>query len=716
MPAGARTVAAAAALAVVAACTPQRAAERNLILITLDTTRADRLGCYGSQTVHTPNLDSIAEHGTVFDHAFAVAPITAPSHTSILSGTFPPFHQVHDNDIAAVPAGVPWLPEIVGNRGYRTAAMVAAFPLRSAMGFARGFDYFGDQLEAPPGSFVITNLHTVGVASRPGERISEEFSMWLAANRGQEPFFVWLHYYDPHWPWEPRGGYAELYPEQPYNGEIASMDDSIGVVLRTLAEAGLAETTGLVVVADHGEALMDHGELTHGLLLYNATVRVPLIVRLPWLEEQRPRVDTFVSNADVMPTILDALGIDPGALELPIQARSLMPLLASTRDGSPADPAWDRSLYFETFYAFYHYRWSPLAGFAAGGRKYIHGPTDELYDLRTDPDERRSLGEPEEVAALAEQLERLEAELRWDRPSTSHHQQSREELEKLRALGYVGGEAADDPESVADLSSFLHPREAMPIFFKYNDIMGLIQTRRFAEALNLARSIADADPRQKDARLTVASLSAQLGRFEAADQAFAELIEDFAEKDVIYQAGVYFQHRSDLERARDCFERLIADDPGDLEAMTRLAEVAASEESDDEARRLLEATLAINSTYREAMLGLAVLLDRQGIDEAEDRFRAVATRYPFDPRISFDYGIFLLRHGRDAEAVERLRRATALSSGPLFAAAQFALASHYESQGDIDRARACLREVVIRTDNPMALQQAQDRLAALGAE
>lgn len=716
MKAGARAVAAAVALVWAVACTPQRVADRNLVLITLDTTRADRLGCYGSRIVQTPNLDRIAERGTVFDHALAVAPITGPSHVSILSGTFPPFHQVHDNDITAVPAGVPWLPEILGRNGYRTAAMVAAFPLRSAMGFGRGFGYFGDQLEAPPGSFVITNMHTVGVASRPGERISEEFRMWLAANRGGGRFFAWLHYYDPHWPWEPRGGFAELYPEQPYDGEVAYMDDCIGGVLRTLEDMGLAETTGIVAVADHGEGLGDHGELTHGLLLYNATIRVPLIVRLPWIEKQRSRVDTFVSNADVMPTILEALGIDSATLGLPIQARSLMPLLTSTSDGLPADPAWDRPLYFETYYAYYHYRWSPLAGFAAGGRKYIHGPTDEHYDLLADPDERQPIGGPSELTALAARLTQLEAELRQDRPSTSHHQQSREELEKLRALGYVGGEAAGDPESLTDLSSFLHPREAMPIFYQQNEILGLVQSRRLVEALQLASSLAEAHPSQRDARLAVASLSVELGRFETADRTFAELIEDFADKDVVYQAGVYFQSRGDLVRARSCFERLIAGDATDLEATTRLSEVAVAEGRNDEARHLLEAALAVDPTYREAMLGLAVLMDREGMAEAEGRFQAVARRYPFDPRVSFDYGVFLLRHSRDAEAVERLRRAAALSSGPLFAVAQFALASHYQQQGEIDRARACLREVVLRTENPTALRQAQSRLAELGGE
>lgn len=706
------------ALAVLSApaCLPQRAAERNLVLITLDTTRADRLGCYGSRTVHTPNLDSIASKGTVFEHAIAVAPITGPSHVSILSGTYPPFHQVHDNDVAVVSQGVPWLPETLSRRGYRTAAMVAALPLRSAMGFSRGFDYFGDQLEAPAGSFVITNLHTIGVASRPGERISDEFRMWLAGNRSETPFFVWLHYYDPHWPWEPRGGFAELYADQPYDGEIAYMDDCIGKVLRTLAEEGLAETTGLVVVADHGEGLMEHGELTHALLLYNGTIRVPLIVRLPWLDTQTPRVDTFVSNADVTPTVLEALGVEVASLGLPIQARSLMPLLNAPRDEPRADASWDRPLYFESLYPYFHYRWSPLTGFVAGGRKYIHSPSDELYDLVADPGERHSIGRPEEHAALAQQLQQLEDELRRGRPATMRHRQSREELKKLRALGYVGGDADDDFESLHDLSTFLHPREAMPIFFKYNDILGLIHSRRFVEALELAQTISSADPLQKDARLTAGSLNAQLGRFDAADRTFAELMEDFSDKDVVYQAGVYFQKRRNLALAGQCFERLIAADPADIEAATRLAEVAVAQGDVNEGRRLLDGALAVDPAYREAMLGLAVLLDQQGEPEAEDRFRAVATRYPFDPRVNFDFGIFLLRHDRDAEAVERMRRVAALSDGPLFAAAQFALASHYERTGDLDQARACLREIVIQTDNPPTLRQAQDRLAALGAE
>ena len=593
--------------------------------------------------------------------------------------------------------------------------MVAAFPLRAAMGFSRGFDYFGDQLEAPPGGFVITNLHTVGVASRPGERIAEEFGLWLAANRGPDPFFAWLHFYDPHWPWQAGAGYAELYADEPYNGEVAYMDDCIGRGLKTLDEAGLSRTTGLVVVADHGEGLEDHGELTHGLLLYNPTIRVPLIVSLPWLENQQQRVETFVSNADVMPTVLEALGIEPEDLEQPVQARSLMPLVTPSADtASSADPSWDRSLYFETFYPYLHYRWSPLSGFVNAGRKYIHGPQDELYDLLTDLGEERPLGGLEEFVDLEERLARLEADLRRGRPETRRHLQSREELARLQALGYVGSTPVDDPEDIHELSLYPHPKDAMPTFFKYNDILAYIQEKRLAEAVDLAQSIAEEDPNQKDARLTVATLSVALGRYQAAEKAFTELVEDFTDKDVVYKAGLYFQSRDDNERARQCFEQLVKDDPSDTEVLTRLAEMAISEEKLDEARRLLEATLDIDPFYREAMLGLAVLLDRQSIDEAEEKFAAVATRYPFDPRVNFDYGVYLLRHGRDVEAVERLRLATTFSSGPLFAASQFALAAFYERQGELDQARACLRKVVVQTDNPIALRRAQAKLAALG--
>ncbi|HPA81361.1 MAG TPA: sulfatase-like hydrolase/transferase [Thermoanaerobaculales bacterium] len=704
-----------AALALLVACGRDQADRgHNLVLVTLDTTRADHLGCYGATTVQTPNLDRIAAAGTVFDRAFAVAPITAPSHASILSGTFPPFSRVRDNDVFAVPRELPWLPAILKERGYRTAGFVAAFPLRSGVGFGRGFDSFSDTLEAPASSLVITNLQTVGVPSRQGERISEEFGLWLDARADDRPFFAWLHYYDPHWPYRAGAGYAELYVDQPYAGEVAYMDDCVGSVLRALDRHGLSESTGLVAVADHGEGLGDHGEPTHALLLYNATLRVPLIARFPWIEQQRPRVATAVSNADVAPTILDALGHPPDSLGLPFQGRSLLPLLRPANEGATDHQLEDRPLYFETFYPYHHYRWSPLSGFVSGERKFIHGPQDELFDLGSDMGESHPIGSPEDLARERERLARLDAELRRGRPEASQHELDREQLAQLQALGYAAGGIGIDAEELVDLSALTHPRASFDVFDRYNQISGLMQQQRIAEALEIAQSIAAADPRQKEARLMAATFAARLNRLDTADRAFAELARDFPDKDVVFQAGSYFLNRGQLGQARQCFERLVAADAGDVESLTRLARIAVAESAPDEARRLLEQALAVDPTYRESLVALAVLLDRQGMPEARHHFETAAARYPFDPEVNFDYGVFLLRHARDREGLERLQRAATLSSGGLFAAAHFALASHFEQRGDLEQARAHLRQVVLDTDDPSALRQAQAKLAELG--
>ncbi len=686
------------------------------MLITLDTTRADRLGCYGSTTARTPNLDSVAAGGTVFDRAFAVAPITAPSHTSILSGTFPPFHQVRDNDLFPVPKDLPWLPSLLKERGFSTAAMVSGFPLRSGMGFARGFDYYGDHLEAPPGSLVVTNLHTVGVASRRGDKVSSEFSLWLEKNKGREPFFVWLHYFDPHYPYDPPEGYRELYPRAPYDGEIAFVDDCVGTVLRALAKAGLAERTGLVVVADHGEGLMDHGELTHALLLYNSTLRVPLVARLPWIKAQQPRVGTFVSSADVMPTVLDALGVVPGGTGATIQARSLLPLMSAGTNPAEVASYARRPLYFETFYPFHHYRWSPLSGFILGGRKFVHGPVDELYDLDSDMAEARNLVASEETGEMSRRFPSLETDLRKGRPSSRRRESSREELAQLRSLGYLGGVSGDDAETLESLSKLPSPSASMDVFFRYNDIISLAMQNRVREALERAKAMAEADPRNKDARNLVAVFCTRLGWLEAADSAYADLVRDFSEKDILFTAGSHFLARNDLVRARQCLERLLVDDPQDVEALTRLAEVEAAEGDRRSARRLYEQALGLDPAYREALLGLAVLLDREGLKEAEKRFTAVVAKYPFDPQVSFDYGVYLLRHGKEAAAPEYLRLAAALSDGPLYAAAQFVLASWYQQRGEIGQARAILLEIEVRTLDPAALTKARAMLAELGGE
>jgi arylsulfatase A-like enzyme/Tfp pilus assembly protein PilF len=714
----ARWVFIAALLLSTCACRPGvgTGVRRNVVLITLDTTRADRLGCYGSKTVRTPNLDSIATGGTVFERAFAVAPITGPSHASILSGTFPPFHQVRDNDVYRVPKDLPWLPSILREHGFRTAAMVAAFPLRAGVGFARGFDYFGDHLEAPQGSLAVTNVHTLGVASRRGDRISGEFRLWLERSGGHEPFFVWLHYYDPHFPYDPPQGYADLHLDQPYDGEIAFMDDCVGTVLRALRENGLAESTALIAVADHGEGLMDHGESTHGLMLYNSTLHVPLVMRFPWIKSQQARVNTTVSSADVMPTVLDALGIAPGTTGAHIQARSLLPLISPGADPARVASYSKRPLYFETFYTYYHYGWSPLSGFILNGHKYIHAPVDELYDLDKDMAEAHGLAASAGMAAMSARFPSLQAELREGRPGSSRHEPTREEIGKLRSLGYLGGAAAVEGEALGDLSKLPAPKDHMEVYYRHNEILGLAQANRFRAALEESRAMLLADPKNKTARVMVATYSYRQGLMEVADRTWAELAHDFPDRDVLFSAGTYFQARKDFVRARQCFERLTESDPEDLEALTRLGDVTTAQGDHRGARRLYERALGIDPDYREALQGLALSLDRDGQPQAEKQFAMLASKFPFDPEVGLNYGVYLLRHGRGAEALEPLRRAAALSDGPLYAFAQFALASRYQQTGEFEKAKACLSAIELRADNPVILEKARAALAELGGK
>lgn len=688
---------------------------RNLVLITLDTTRADRLGCYGAKSVKTPNLDSIAAGGTVFDRAFTTAPITGPAHASILSGTFPPFHQVRDNDVYRVPADLPWLPSILKARGYATAGIVAAFPLRAGVGFSRGFDYYGDHLEAPQGSLAVTNLHTVGVASRPGDRVSAEFRAWLEKSGGREPFFVWLHYYDPHFPYEPPPGYEDLNPDHPYDGEIAFLDECVGTVLRSLRERGLERRTGLIAVADHGEGLKDHGESTHGLLLYNETVRVPLVVRLPWMKAQRSRQGTTVSVADVTPTVLEALGVDAGPARGSIQGRSLVPLLADGADPSVAAGFGRRPLYFETFYTYHHYGWSPLTGFVLGGRKYIHGPSDELYDLEVDMAEAHDRAGSPEAAEMSGRLPSLTAELAKGRPAAGRHEPTREEIAKLRSLGYLGGVSAPDVEgALARVHELPNPKDSMEVFFRHNDILVLVLQNKLREAREQARVMAESDPTNKTGRVMFATLSVRLGFMEAADQAWDGIVRDFSDKDVLFSAGSHFLARRDLVRARQCLERVAVQDPGDVEVLTRLGDVAAAEGDHAAARRSYEKALAIDPAFRDALVGLAISADRTGDPGAGARFVTVTGLYPFDPGVSLNYGVYLARHGRGTEAAEHFRKAAAFSDGPVWVSAQFALAEWHRANGEGDAARNCLREIEVRTNDAQALTRARQMLSELG--
>lgn len=338
----------------------------NLLFITMDTTRADRLACYGEQGVATPSLDRLAAGGVQFDQAIAAAPLTLPAHSTIFTGEPPPRHGVRDNGGYTLDAKRVTLAEVLARGGWRTGAFVGAFVLDSKWGLDQGFDRYADDFDLTKYASI-----SLGDVSRPGSQVVDRALEWLN-QQGDRRFFAWLHFYDPHTPYDPPEPFRTQYAGRPYLGEIAYMDAQIGRVLGWLRDRGLDDRTIVVAMGDHGEGLGQHREASHGFFVYDSTLRVPLLIRAPYDRLAHRRVPAVVRSEDVLPTVLDLLGqpVPPES-----KGTSLVPLMT----GASADLNLDA--YSESYYARYHYGWSELRALRAGRFKLIAAPRPELYDL-----------------------------------------------------------------------------------------------------------------------------------------------------------------------------------------------------------------------------------------------------------------------------------------------------------------------------------------------
>ncbi len=413
---------AAAALALLfSGCADEDGASERLsaVLITLDTTRADVLGCYRGLPGITPNLDALAKECVVYDAARSVAPLTQPSHASMLTGLYPPRHTVRDNGLAPLPSSAVTLAETARDAGFQTAAFVSAVVLDRSWGLAQGFDVY-DQPASDP-------LRTsIQIHDRPAADTWSKAKAWLGRRDTSKPFFLWIHFFDPHSPCVPPQRFLDQANGNPYLGEVSSMDHVVGEVVATLRAEALLDRSLLLVVADHGEALGQHGEPTHSTLCYETTIRVPLLVRHPGAKRANERSAEIVSVIDVHPTLSDAM-----RLPVPrgIDGVSLL-------RGPIAE---DRGVYFETYCGYLNFDWSPLAGFADRRGKYLHSSKPQLFDTAQDPQEKNDLVEAragelgryrQGIAAVAA----LPALARAPMEAVDEAMQA-----QLQALGYAGG-------------------------------------------------------------------------------------------------------------------------------------------------------------------------------------------------------------------------------------------------------------------------------------
>src|SRR5690242_20508588 len=381
----------------------------SVLLITLDTTRADRLGCYGYADALTPHLDALATSGTRFDAAYTPSPMTLPAHATLLTGREPPEHGVRVNGRQRLPDGVATVAEALRGRGYRTGAFVAAYVLARRFGLDRGFETYDDDLSAAR----TQTVHEPLSVYRPGDVVAGAALAWLeSVMRDPAPFFVWVHFYDPHYPHYANASLAgtRFAGVASYDAEVAFMDQQVGRVLEFLERSGRARDTVVIAVGDHGEGLGEHGDQEHGYLLNEEVLHVPLVLRWPGETRAGTSSDVVVTSADVAPTILDAAGIAPPAL---LRGRSLR----SVTKGEPVRPV---SAYAETDLPLWTFGWSPLRSLTTERWKYVRTARPELYDRATDRRERHDLAaaRPDVVATLDAELTAVESDFRATTAST----------------------------------------------------------------------------------------------------------------------------------------------------------------------------------------------------------------------------------------------------------------------------------------------------------
>jgi arylsulfatase A-like enzyme/Flp pilus assembly protein TadD len=455
----------------------------NIVLITLDTTRADRMGFLGSKRGLTPSLDALARQSVVFTRAYAQAPLTPTSHATILTGTYPQFHQVNDFRVPLA-RELPYAPDVLRAHGYHTAAFVGSIVLDPSPAYAPGFDRGFDTYDAGfhyqgPGE-----NHYRTVERRGGVVVAHALA-WLKKHP-KGPFFIWVHLYDPHDPYDPPEPYKSRYAKEPYDGEIAYVDSAVGRLFRELKMRGQYDGAMIAVMADHGESLGAHGEDTHGVFLYDETIHVPLVLKLPRPAGAGQRVESRVELVDVLPTLLQELGI---AIPSEVQGESLLPLIAGA-----ANARLDRSAYAETDYPRTAFGWSAEQSLRTGKYLYVEAPRAELYDQNADPGELDNLsasGAPNAVRrTLAAQLGLFRAKTRSTGPAPQAVADPAAE-EKLAALGYAsGGVPASTPASKSGVDA----KDKIQIANMVHQANALRESGHFQDAADILTRVIAKEP------------------------------------------------------------------------------------------------------------------------------------------------------------------------------------------------------------------------------
>ena len=632
----------------------------NILLITLDTTRADRIGAYGYAGARTPVLDALAARGVRFSRAAASAPLTGPSHATILTGLYPPQHGVRDNVVFPLAASHRSLATMLRGAGYETAAFVAAFPVASAFGFSAGFDKFDESFHE--------SADDSQAAERPGNEVADAAIAWLTGRTSRAPFFVWTHFYDAHTPYTPPAPFAAEFKGREYDGEIAFADQQVGRVLDTLAKAGLADNTVVVVVADHGESLGEHGESTHAILIYEATIHVPLIIAGPAVPHGET-VSSRVGTADIVPTVLRLAGL-PVPDELP--GRDLRAAFGNGRLQS-------QPIYSESIFGRLNCRWSALRAWSEGDYKLIRGSSVELFDIANDPGEAKDLAasEPQRAKQMGDALAAALARMAPSGDSARTVTVSPEQEEKLRSLGYIGGGSGG--AGALDEPGLPDPRTHVQLYERIQQLAKASRGPQAQLAVGQLVTLAEQDPGNPYAHFAVGNAAYRVGLLALGATA--------------YDKGLALD--PDRPGVRLPYGHLLRD-MGRLDESEQQLRIAVEQTTDDDDRT----RIALART----------LIAQKKLAEAGTIIDAVFARAPNHREAAAARGEWLVASGRDAEAIAFLEKGAAGSDDPILEIARLHLQA-----GDNAAAITTAERVLARSPaHPWALALKAHALIASG--
>jgi len=670
-----------------------------VVLISIDTLRSDRLPIYGYERVETPAIDALAADSIVFERAYSHYPLTLPSHVSVLTGLLPDRHGVRDNlGYPFDSQRFPFLPTILKRQGYATGAAVSAYVLRSETGIGTDFDFFDGDIffrEWVPG----------GALSRRGPETLEAVLPWLRSVSDQ-PYFLFFHIYEPHTPHEAPEPFASKFP-LPYDAEVAAADAVVGDLLAELRNLGVYDSSVVILMSDHGEGLGDHGEVEHGVLLYREAIQVPLVVKLPGEKRGGTRVAAPAQLADIVPTIVDLLGLDPIA---DLAGVSLLDL---------DDDAEERPIYSESFYGRIHYGWSDLASIVSGTHHYIHGSVPRMFDIVEDPAETHDILRDERptFARLRDEV------MQYERDLIPPEEVDEETKLKLAALGYLDTNFGDTPDGpLPDPESRLETLDDLWVAFD------LRKEGKPEEALAAAERALVANPEMADAWQVKGSSLEDLGRFEEALEAYREALNragsrprsdivlaaarvqlelgqiDEALEGIAYAAdegvinpialrevGLQLAEVGRIEESLELLTELAAD--GTAESLNALARVQSEAGDQQQAQSILEGILARDDGDAKAHENLSLVFLRLA---QWDKARAQAEQaLAIDPELSQAWnnlGAALAMEGEEAAALDAWEKAVELD--PHEYDAMFNLGLRAAAAGDVERSRAALERFV----------------------